>query len=225
MKPGRVIDGDEHDARVLGQQLLADARREAQEILDAAKVEAERVTAKAAAGAAAIRQQAGIVSSETPSGRVEAVTGLVIRASLANVALGEIVMIDRGGSPLRAEVVGFSGEQAVLLPLGELAGIAPASPIWRTGEPLTIRCGDDLLGRVLDGVGQPSDGGAAITGETWEVDRPAPNALARPPISAHLATGVRAIDSLLTLAWACLRRRASASRHCSRRSRAARMRT
>jgi ATP synthase in type III secretion protein N len=100
---------------------------------------------------------------------------------------------------LKAEVVGFSGEQAVLLPLGDLAGIAPASPVWRTGEPLSIRVGDELLGRVLDGVGMPIDGGATITGEAWAVDRPAPNALARPPISTHLATGVRAIDTLLTL--------------------------
>src|SRR5439155_19293023 len=123
-----------------------------QEILDAARAEAERVAAKAAADAATVRQHAGIVSSETPTGRVDAVTGLVIRAT-ANVALGEIVLIDRAGSPLRAEVVGFSGEQAVLLPLGELAGIAPASPIWRTGEPLTIRCSNELLGRGLDGVG------------------------------------------------------------------------
>ena len=200
MKPGRVIDGDEHDARVLGQQIVNDARREAQEVLDAARAEAEKIAARAAADAATVRQQAGaVVSSEAPSGRVDAVTGLVIRATLSGVSLGEIVLIDRPGMSLRAEVVGFSGEQAVLLPLGELAKIAPASPVWRTGEPLMIRVGDDLLGRVLDGVGQPMDEGAAITGEAWPIDRGAPNALARPPISAHITTGVRAIDGLLTL--------------------------
>ncbi|HUS30410.1 MAG TPA: FliI/YscN family ATPase [Kofleriaceae bacterium] len=201
MKPGRVIDGDEHDARTLGQQLVNDARREAQDLLDRARADAEKIGAQAAADAATVRQRAGVVtSSETPSGRVDAVTGLVVRATLSAVSLGEIVMIDRPGLSLRAEVVGFSGEQAVLLPLGDLAGIAPASPVWRTGEPLSIRVGDELLGRVLDGVGQPMDGGTAITsGEAWAVDRPAPNALSRPPISAHITTGVRAIDALLTL--------------------------
>src|SRR6185369_8697984 len=127
-------------------------------------------------------------------GRVDEVTGLVVRATLPGVSLGELVRIDRrGGEPLGAEVVGFRGEQAVLLPLGDLAGVAPACAVWRTGDALTIRCGDDLLGRVLDGVGNPIDGGAAPAGEAWPVDRAAPLALERPPISAPQPTGVRAI--------------------------------
>jgi ATP synthase in type III secretion protein N len=100
---------------------------------------------------------------------------------------------------LGAEVVGFRGEQAVLLPLGDLAGVGPASTVWRTGDPLAIRCGDDLLGRVLDGIGEPLDDGPQLTGERWLVDRPAPPALARPPITRPQPTGVRAIDALLTL--------------------------
>jgi ATP synthase in type III secretion protein N len=71
--------------------------------------------------------------------------------------------------------------------------------VWRTGESLAIRCGDDLLGRVLDGVGQPLDGGPELAGERWNVERPAPAALARPPITQPLATGVRVIDTMLTL--------------------------
>jgi type III secretion protein N (ATPase) len=87
----------------------------------------------------------------------------------------------------------------VLLPLGELSGVAPAGAAWRTGEPLMMRAGDDLLGRVLDGLGAPIDGGPALTGERWAVDRPAPPALERPPISAPLPTGVRVLDAMLTL--------------------------
>src|SRR6185436_14465663 len=129
------------------------------------------------------------------AGRVDEVVGLVIRATLPGVSLGEVVKIDRRArEPLVAEVVGFRGEQAVLLPFGELAGVAPASSVWRTGEALTIRCGEDLLGRVLDGVGRPVDGGPALRGEAWAVDRAAPNALERPPITQPLATGVRVID-------------------------------
>jgi len=116
------------------------------------------------------------------------------------VALGEIVRLDRrGGAPLAGEVVGFRGEQAVVLPLGEVAGIAPAARVWRTGAPLAIRCSEALLGRVLDGTGAPLDGGPPPEGERWAVDRPAPPALSRPPITAPLPTGVRVLDTMLTL--------------------------
>jgi type III secretion protein N (ATPase) len=215
VKAGRVIDGDEHDARTLAQKLVDDARNEANTILGDAKTEAERVIARAAADAARLRDDARVLANQlvedmrgetapsvaVPSeGRVDEVVGLVVRATLAGVALGEVVKIDRRGrEPLAAEVVGFRGEQVVLLPLGDLAGVAPASAVWRTGVPLAIRCGDDLLGRVLDGIGTPIDDGPALTGPPWAVDRPAPSALARPPISAPLPTGVRAIDMLLTL--------------------------
>jgi type III secretion protein N (ATPase) len=199
MKAGRVIDGDEHDAHTRAKEILDDARREAARLVEHAHVEAERIAARATAQA--VQERAGAsVADVTASGRVDEVVGLVVRATLPGVSLGEVVRIDRRGrEPLSAEVVGFCGEQAVLLPLGDLAGVAAASAVWRTGEPLTIRCGDDLLGRALDGVGQPIDGGVALAGEPWAVDRRAPPALARPPIRAPQPTGVRAIDTLLTL--------------------------
>lgn len=219
MKAGRVIDGDEHDARTLAEKLVDDARREADALIDAARAEtaklrgdvealaaniladarseAERITAQAVADAA---QPAPALSGDSARGRVDEVVGLVVRATVPGVSLGEIVKLDRRGrEPLVAEVVGFRGEQALLLPLGDLAGIAPASAAWRTGDTLAIRCGDDVLGRVLDGVGQPIDGGPPLAGERWAVDRAAPPALSRPPISAPQPTGVRAIDTLLTL--------------------------
>ncbi len=216
MKAGRVIDGDEHDARTLAQKLVDDARVEANTIIADARTEAERTLARATADAARLRDDARVLANQlveemrgetspvsvpsAPTGSVDEVVGLVVRATVPGVALGEVVKIDRRGrEPLAAEVVGFRGEQAVLLPLGDLAGVAPASSVWRTGESLAIRCGDDLLGRVLDGVGDPIDDGPALTGERWAVDRPAPAALSRPPISAPQPTGVRAIDMLLTL--------------------------
>jgi type III secretion protein N (ATPase) len=209
MKAGRVIGGDEHDARVLAQRivedarveatrLVADARAEAGRLVADARADAERIAARAAAEAAHLRDRADIL--EDAAGRVDEVVGLIVRATMPGVALGEVVKIDRRSrEPLAAEVVGFRGEQAVLLPLGDLAGVAPAGAVWRTGEALAICCGDDLLGRVLDGVGQPLDAGPPLTGERWPVDRAAPPALARPPITAPQPTGVRAIDTLLTL--------------------------
>ena len=210
MKPGRVIGGDEHDARSAAAQILAEARAQAAQIardatqlaaqlVQDARGEAERVamqTAHAAAQARAIPPGAG----DAPVGTVDEVVGLVLRATVPGVALGEVVKIERRDrEPLAAEVVGFRGEQAVLLPLGELAGVAPAGGVWRTGATLAIRCGDDLLGRVLDGTGAPIDGGPALLGARWDVDRAAPAALSRPPITAPQPTGVRAIDTMLTL--------------------------
>jgi ATP synthase in type III secretion protein N len=237
MKSGRVIDGDEHDARTAGHEIVAKARAEAKQIHDDvkalaaniladARAEADRAVARGEADAAKLRDDSrelanqlvsgarrrtssestdthdaiATASTALPAGTVDDVVGLVVRATVPGVALGELVRIDRrNGTPLSAEVVGFRGEQALLLPLGELAGIAPAGEVWRTGEPLAIRCGDSLLGRVLDGLGAPLDGGPAPTGERWLVDRPAPSPLARPPITAPLATGVRALDTMLTL--------------------------
>lgn len=256
MKVGRIIDGDEHDARVRAQQLIADATTEAEQIRASAQAEAAEVdrVAKIAAAeivaeaqAQAVRQIAhaeneaarlvdrardagglGADSSapaqfDAPAGRVEDIVGLVVRAAVPGGALGEVVRIDNPGfasgqglsgfdggplagdaarllrEPVAAEVVGFHGEQALLLPLGELAGVTPASAVWRTGGPLAIRCGDAMLGRAVNGMGMPIDGGGALTGEWWPVERLAPPALERPPIARPLATGVRAIDSLLTL--------------------------
>lgn len=199
MKAGRVIDGEVHDASVEAKRIIEDAEAEAAKLVADAKAQAERVRAQGVADAAAVRDAAGAKAGQA-HGHVDEIVGLVVRATVSGVSFGEIVKIDRRGrEPLAAEVVGFRGEQAVLLPLGELHGVAPASSVWRTGEALSIRCGDDLKGRVLDGVGQPIDNGPALTGETWAVDRAAPNALERPPITEKLATGVRVIDSMLTL--------------------------
>ena len=132
------------------------------------------------------------------SGRVTEVTGLVIRASVPGVHVGEIVTLE--GSGLSAEVVGFRGDEAVLMPLGEAAGIGPESLVTATGRPLSISVSDGVLGRVLDGLGRPIDGGGPIAGALpWPVERPAPEPLSRRRVTRPLALGVRALDGLLTV--------------------------
>src|SRR5664279_3104352 len=226
LREGARSDADKlkTDVKALASSILGDARGEAERITAQAEADAARLRDDARALANALVRGArspeerdgdedpGDVqvtgrmprlregAHETEPGQVDEVVGLVVRATIPGVSLGELVKIDRkAGAPITAEVVGFRGEQALLLPLGDLAGIAPASAVWRTGEPLSIRCGDDLLGRALDGLGQPIDGGVGLTGERWWVDRNAPPALERPPITAPLATGVRAIDSMLAI--------------------------
>ncbi len=133
-------------------------------------------------------------------GRVHAVVGLAIHALIPGVRLGEVVAIQRRGSaPLLAEVIGFQDERATLLPLGDLTGVGPDDGVLVTGESFQIRFGDDLLGRVLNGLGQPIDGGPELTGRAWDVLRPPPPPLSRPRIQRGLPVGVRTIDGLLTV--------------------------
>ena len=134
------------------------------------------------------------------AGSVRELVGLAIRASVPGVRAGELVRIERRGlAPLLAEVVGFSGESATLMPLGDADGIGAEDAVRPLGRPLSITCGDALLGRVLDGLGDPIDGGPPIEGERWEVMRAPPAPLSRPRITRPMVTGVRAVDALTTL--------------------------
>ncbi|MFK7989494.1 MAG: FliI/YscN family ATPase [Sandaracinaceae bacterium] len=134
------------------------------------------------------------------TGKVKALVGLSIRATLPGLRVGDVVSIERRtDGPLEAEVVGFDLDDARLMPLGDPSGIGPDDVVRPTGRPLSIRVGNDLLGRVLDGLGRPVDGGAPLRGEPWSVVRPAPNALSRRRITRPLPTGVKTIDGLMTL--------------------------
>jgi type III secretion protein N (ATPase) len=134
-------------------------------------------------------------------GRVTEVTGLVVRAAVPGIRIGEMVRIDAGEVHVQAEVVGFRGDEVVLMPLGELAGIGPDAHVSPTGRPLSIQVGVGLLGRVLGGLGQPIDGGGPIAGETrtWAVERAAPDPLRRQRIRRPLRSGIRAIDAFTTV--------------------------
>ncbi len=133
------------------------------------------------------------------TGKVRAIVGMAIHASVPGVRIGEMVEIERRDRPpLVAEVVGFDLDDVTLLPLGDATGVGPDDPVRPTGRPLAITAGDALLGRVLDGLGQPIDGGPALVGSSWPVMRDAPAPLSRTRIERPLITGVRAIDGLMT---------------------------
>ncbi len=134
-------------------------------------------------------------------GRVTRIVGPVIEAAAAGLRMGEAVEIAAPGrEPLAAEVVGLREERAILLPLGDPAGVGLDSEVMGTGRPLAVRAGEALLGRILDGLGRPLDGRPLPSGlEVWPVDRPAPPPLARRRIARPLPLGVRAIDGLATV--------------------------
>lgn len=142
--------------------------------------------------------------AQTPAlratGKVLAVTGLSLRFSMPGVRVGDVVHVKRRGVPLACEVVGFERGEAVGMPLGALAGVGPDDEVEATGGGFVVRASDALLGRVVDGLGQPMDGQGPIEGgAVVPVDADPPVALTRRPVSKPLATGVRVLDGLLTM--------------------------
>jgi type III secretion protein N (ATPase) len=137
-------------------------------------------------------------SPRREAGRVTEVTGLVVRAIVPGARVGDVVRI--GSGSLDAEIVGFRGDEAVLMPLGEPAGIGPDALVVPTGRPLSLSVSPALSGRVLDGLGRPMDGGGPIPdARPWAVDRPAPDPLSRRRVTRPLALGIRSLDGLLTV--------------------------
>jgi len=136
----------------------------------------------------------------TVNGRITEVVGMLIKAIVPNVKIGEVCLIKRDGEPLRTEVVGFTREEVFLSPLGEMTGIGPSSEVIPTHLPLRIKVGPQLLGRVLNALGEPLDvetkGPLELT-ETYPVLQAPPDPTKRNPINTQLSTGIRAIDGVL----------------------------
>lgn len=141
------------------------------------------------------------VELSTVHGRITEVVGMLIKAVVPQVKMGEICLIKREGPPLFAEVVGFTQEQVYLSPLGDMSGIGPSSEVIPTKLPLHIKVGQGLLGRVLDGLGNPLDekiNGPLNLEETFPVINPPPDPLTRQKIVKPLSVGVRCVDGILT---------------------------
>lgn len=137
----------------------------------------------------------------TVHGRITEVVGMLIKAVVPHVKMGDVCMIKREGEPLMAEVVGFTKDEVFLSPLGEMSGIGPSSEVIPTNLPLHIKVGPGLLGRVLNGLGQPLDEeekGPLELDEVFPVIAAPPDPLKRKMITEPLPTGVRCLDGVLT---------------------------
>ena len=136
-------------------------------------------------------------------GRVVQVTGTIIRAVIPSVKIGEICLLRNPGEELgmKAEVVGFSHGSALLMPMGDMQGISSETEVIPTGQVHLVPVGNSLLGRVLDGMGDPIDtatrGPLHVT-RYYPVLTGAPDPLRRRIIKHPLSLGVRALDGLLT---------------------------
>ncbi|TGE39986.1 flagellar protein export ATPase FliI [Desulfosporosinus fructosivorans] len=133
-------------------------------------------------------------------GRVSKIVGLMVEAAGPRASVGEYChIITRNGRALPAEVVGFRDSTTLLMPLGELEGIAPGDRVLPQCQKLTVSVGPGLLGRILDGLGHPMDGRPLLTETAYPLQNKPPNALLRPRIRDVLSVGVRAIDGILTI--------------------------
>jgi flagellum-specific ATP synthase len=115
--------------------------------------------------------------------------------------IGDLCYLSAGPGQARvpAEVVGFRGDRLLLMPLGSMDGIGPGSLVQPTFQPHRVRAHSQLLGRVVNGMGQPIDGGEPIVEGDWlPLTASPPGPLERRRISEPLGTGVRAIDGLIT---------------------------
>ncbi len=136
-------------------------------------------------------------------GRVVQVTGTIIRAVIPSVKIGEICLLRSPGEELgmKAEVVGFSHGSALLMPMGDMQGISSDTEVIPTGQVHLVPVGNSLLGRVLDGMGDPIDtstrGPLHVT-RYYPVLTGAPDPLRRRIIKHPLSLGIRALDGLLT---------------------------
>jgi flagellum-specific ATP synthase len=133
-------------------------------------------------------------------GRVSDLIGLTVEATGLEAEVGEVCMIAAGRRrpDVPAEVVGFRGGQTLLMPLGDMSGIAPGRTVTATGEAMRVHVGDELLGRVLDGLGRPMDGMPEATAAPLRSTLGSPpDPLSRPRIEDRVTLGVRALDGVI----------------------------
>lgn len=133
-------------------------------------------------------------------GRVSQVVGLLVEAQGPLCEVGELCRIDEGNGGALAEAVGFREGRTLLMPLGPVQGIRPGARVEALGRPLQVELGEEMLGRVVDALGRPLDGGGG-----WRVEErrpvlaPPPPPFLRRPVERPLSVGVRAVDGLLTI--------------------------
>jgi len=133
-------------------------------------------------------------------GSVVRVAGLRVESNGPAVGLGELCGIHiRDGRRILAEVVGFQKDHLILLPLEHIEGISPGDAVTTRTTPRYITLSDNILGRVLNGLGEPIDNKGPLMGtEKKALDASSPPALSREKITEPLALGIRSMDGLLT---------------------------
>ncbi|MDR6206610.1 type III secretion protein N (ATPase) [Paraburkholderia graminis] len=151
----------------------------------------------------AIEHEILSTASIARTGKVLEVIGTLVKVAGLDVTLGELCELRAANGELlqHAEVIGFTRDVALLSPFSRLADISRSTRVVGLGRSLTVPVGDALLGRVIDSLGEPIDGlGPLDTIEERPVFANPPSPMSRRMIDTPLATGVRVVDGMMTLA-------------------------
>ncbi len=135
-------------------------------------------------------------------GRVSKVIGLTVESIGPDAKLNDVCKIllrDKPGQHINAEVVGFKDNRIVLMPFENVDGIGPGCIVENTNEALNVNVGEGLLGKTVDGLGVPTDGSELQSFERYPVEQTAPDPMDRVIINEILPLGVKAVDGLLTI--------------------------
>lgn len=134
-------------------------------------------------------------------GKLARMVGLTLEAVGCRAAIGGRCIVEApDGNRIEAEVVGFAGERLYLMPTGDLRGLEQDCRVIPTGETCVARVGNGLLGRVIDGAGEPLDEkGPILTDSTMPLSGRPMNPLSRKPIREPLDVGIRAINALASV--------------------------
>jgi len=133
-------------------------------------------------------------------GSVVRVSGLMVESNGPVVGIGELCGIHiRDGRRVLAEVVAFHNDHLILLPLEHIEGISPGDTVTARTTPRYISLSENILGRVVNGLGEPIDGKGPLAGtDKKQLDADSPPPLSRGKITRPLALGIRSIDGVLT---------------------------
>jgi flagellum-specific ATP synthase len=133
-------------------------------------------------------------------GFVVRVSGQMVESTGPTIGVGELCSIRiRDGRRVTAEVVGFQNDHLILLPLEHIEGISPGDTVTARTTPRHITLSESILGRVLNGLGEPIDNKGPLLGtDKKALDASSPAPLSRKKITSHLALGIRSIDGVLT---------------------------
>lgn len=138
----------------------------------------------------------------TRKGRINKVVGMTIEATGLVCSIGDVCLItpERGEGVIEAEVVGVESDHVFLMPYRDTDGIGYGCQVVNTGRRMSVRVSESMIGRTIDALGQPIDGGEPLgKGKEMPVDNAPPNPMERPPITEVIEMGVKAIDGLMTI--------------------------
>ena len=138
----------------------------------------------------------------TEMGKIDKIVGMTVEATGITCSMGDVcrISVDKSKATITAEVVGFKENKVLLMPYSNTEGIRQGSKVYNTGEKLQLKVSDQLIGRTVNALGRPIDGGDPISGGVSVSIAGAPaNPMERPRISTPIEMGVRVIDGCLTI--------------------------